>query len=154
MAPARTEVPAIRLHCAKHLELVGSPEGREHLENVYQSVRYLSTRAGLASCSKIARLTGAIEAMLFDEVMRTNGAMSPSCAQTLVKAVDCLDRLCGSGSPGAAESPCKPRVLLVDDDAICNMANEVALKRADYDTVSAPDGGAALMLLADDYFDL
>jgi DNA-binding response OmpR family regulator len=45
-------------------------------------------------------------------------------------------------------------VLLVDDDLVCNMANEMALKRVSYEAVSATDGGAALTLLSDNAFDL
>src|SRR5207244_5441816 len=49
---------------------------------------------------------------------------------------------------------CKNRVLLVDDDEVSNRANEVALKRANYDTVSATNGLAALILLNKNPFDL
>src|SRR6266567_5834863 len=55
------EVAAIRQYCLKYVELAGREEAKEHLEKVYQSVRFLSTRAGLAGCGKIAQLTGAIE---------------------------------------------------------------------------------------------
>ena len=104
MEEGTTEVAAIRQHCSQYVELVGSEEAKEHLDKVYQSVRLLSTRAGLAGCGKIAQLTGAIEAMLFDQVLRSNGGMSPSSIQTLVKAVDCLGRLFTSGNTGSAES--------------------------------------------------
>src|SRR6185369_4546299 len=109
---------------------------------------------GLAGCGKIAQLTGAIEAMLFEQVFRLKNGLSPSSIQTLVQAVDCLDRLFASGNGGSAASSCKAKVLLVDDDAVCNMANEVALKRANYEAASATDGSSALMLLNDDPFDL
>src|SRR6266567_2797953 len=55
------EVAAIRQYCLRYVELAGTEEGKEHLEKVYQSIRFLSTRAGLAGCGKIAQLTGAIE---------------------------------------------------------------------------------------------
>jgi len=66
------EVAAIRQHCLRYVEVVDSEAGKEHLVKVYQSIRFLSTRAGLAGCAKIAQLTGAIEAMLFDQVLRSN----------------------------------------------------------------------------------
>src|SRR5882724_11186073 len=43
-----TEVAAIRERCLRYVDVAGSEEAKEHLDNVYQSVRFLSTRAGLA----------------------------------------------------------------------------------------------------------
>jgi CheY-like chemotaxis protein len=149
-----TELASIRQHCSRYVELVGSEGANEQLDKVYQSVRLLSTRAGLAGCWKIAQLTGAIEAMLYDQVSRSKGGMSPSSIQTLVKAVHCLDGLFTSGDTGSRDSSWEANVLLVDDDQICNMANEVALKRANYETVRVSDGGAALNLLNEKAFDL
>jgi len=154
MEGGSAEVAAIRQQCLKYVEAVGSEEGKAHLNQVYQTIRYLSARAGLAGCGKIAQLTGAMEAMLFDQVHRSHRTLSPSSIQTLVKAVDCLDRLFTSGSSGSAEPSSYASVLLVDDDEVCNMANEAALKRANYDPVSATSGSAALDLLRDNTFDL
>src|SRR6266478_4831029 len=149
-----TEVVAIRERCLRYVEVSGSEEGKEHLDNVYQGVRFLSTRAGLAGCAKISQLTGAIEAMLYDQVFRPNNEMSASSIQTLAQAVQCLERLFMSGDTESAKSTCKPRVFLVDDDEVSNRANEIALKRASYDTVSATNGIAALILLNKNPFDL
>src|SRR6266404_1721583 len=149
-----SEVAAIRQCCLRYVEVAGTEEGTQLLDKVYQSVRFLSTRAGLAGCGKIAQLTGAIEAMLFDQVSRLNRGMSQSSIQTLVQAVNCLGRLFTGGNTETAESACKARVLLVDDDEICNMANELALQRANYDTVIDTCGSSALMLLKEERFDL
>jgi len=70
MEEGSTEIAAIRQHCSQYVELIDSEEAKEHLDKVYQRVRLLSTRAGLAGCWKIAQLTGAIEAMLFDQVLQ------------------------------------------------------------------------------------
>src|SRR5678816_1671827 len=64
------------------------------------------------------------------------------------------DSLFTSGNTGSGESSCTARVLLVDDDLVCNMANTMALKRASYEAVTATDGCAALSLLSDNSFDL
>jgi CheY-like chemotaxis protein len=114
----------------------------------------LSTRAGLAACGKIAQLSGAVEAMLYEQLARSNGAISQSSIQTLAQAVDCLGGLFNTGSTGSFDFTSKASVLLVDDDRICNMANEVALKRANYDAVAASSGTAALDLLNENEFDL
>src|SRR6266404_1102921 len=154
MEAGGNEVAAIRQYCLRYVEVAGTEEGKEHLDKVYQSVRFLSTRAGLSGCGKIAQLAGAIEAMLFEQVSRLNRGMSPSSIQTLVQAVNCLGRLFTSGNTESAESSSKARVLLVDDDEICNMANEVALQRANYDAVIDTCGSSALMLLKEESFDL
>jgi hypothetical protein len=58
--------------------------------------------------------------MLFDQVFPVECGMSPSSIQTLVQAVDCLDRLLATGTLGR-DSPAKPGSL-VDDDNVYNMA--------------------------------
>src|SRR5436190_11026495 len=154
MEGGRAEVAAIRQLCLRYVEVVGSEEGREHLDKVYQSIRFLGTRAGLAGCRKLAQLAGAIEAMLFDQILRSNSAMLPSTVQTLTQGVHCLEHLFTNGDTWSAESSTKARVLLVDDDQVSNRANEVALKRASYDTFSATSGIEALILLNKNPFDL
>jgi DNA-binding response OmpR family regulator len=153
-AAGSSAVAAIRQHCHELVEVGNSEEGKEHLSQVYQMVRLLSTRAGLAGCGKIAQLTGAMEAMLFDQMFRLKGAVSLSSVQTLRQAVDCLEHLYSNGDLGCDMATTKASVLLVDDDEICNMANEVAFKRANYESVGAKDAGGALNLLADYTFDL
>ena len=148
------EVAAIRRHYSQFVEFAGSGEAKEHLDKLYRSIRLLGTRGGLEGWGRIGQLTGAIEAMLFEEVSRSYGAMSSSRMRTLAKAVDCLGGLFTSGDTGSAEFSPQARVLLVDDDEIGDMAIEAALKRANYDAVSATDGLAALNLLNDHHFDL
>jgi len=154
MEEGSTEVASIRQHYLQFAELLGTEGAKEHLERVYQSVRLLSARAGLASFGRIGQLTAAMEAMLFERVSQSEASMSPSSMRTLAKAVDCLGRLFTSGDTGSAKSFSKARVLLVDSDAIGIMANEVALRRAKHDVVSATDGAAAFELLNDNQFDL
>ena len=148
------EIAAIRELCVSYSERAGSEEGKGFLSETYKRVRLFSTRSGLAGYGKIAQLTGALEAMLFDQLFRLKGAMSPSSIQTLLQAVDCLDRLFSSGNVGSAEPACQGSVLLVDDDAICNMANQVALNRANYDCAITTDSSSALNLIDDHTFDL
>ncbi len=148
------ELATIRQHCSRHAEVAGSVEGTKHLGTVYRIVRQLSTRAGLASCRKIAQLSSAIEALLFEQLSRSNGGMSPSSVQTLNQAVECLERLFTTRDAGSGGANGQASVLLVDDDQVCNMANEVALKRAHYDALCATNGSEALNLLNDQTFDL
>jgi DNA-binding response OmpR family regulator len=148
------EVAGLRQRCQAYSELADSKQAEECLLQLNQNVRSLCSRAGLAGCRKIAQLSGAMEAMLFDQLFRLKKPMSPSSIRTLFQAVDCLDRLFANGDTGSAALTNKDSVLLVDDDPICNMANEVALQWANYDAAIATDAGSALMLINDYTFDL
>jgi two-component system chemotaxis response regulator CheY len=88
LAEGGAQVDALRQLLLKYGEASSPTEGKEHLDTLYQSVRSLSTRSGLAGCSKVAQLTGAVEAMLFDHLSRSNGVMTPSSIQTLGKALE------------------------------------------------------------------
>ncbi|MCX6927060.1 MAG: response regulator, partial [Verrucomicrobia bacterium] len=103
MEQGRAEVAAIQQHYSRFVEHAGSDAAAEHLGQVYQSVRLLTTRAGLAGCGRIGQLTAAIEAVLFECVFRSNGAMSASSMRVLGEAVDCLGGLFTSGDTGSAE---------------------------------------------------
>ncbi|HSU56237.1 MAG TPA: response regulator, partial [Candidatus Dormibacteraeota bacterium] len=148
------EIATIRQHCLQFGQSTDSQDKQALLAGIYQSIRFLSTRAGLTGFGKIAQLTGAIEAMLFDQISRSNGALSASLIQTLVQAVNCLGVLFTNRSTESFDATCNARVLLVDDDEVCNMANEVALKRAHYEAINVTNGTAALDVLNDEEFDL
>lgn len=150
----RTVVSPIREHCLNYVKAMGSEGGREHLDELYRGVRSLGSRASLGGCTKVAQLAATLEAMLFEQVFKLNGEMSPSSVQTVVQAVDCLDHLFAQGKTCFTNHSYKPRVLLVDDDMMCNLANEAVLKRANYETVSASDGSSALVLMEQSTFDL
>ena len=74
--------------------------------------------------------------------------------QTMAQAVDCLEHLFKTGGAVSNKPSRKARVLLVDDNPVCNMACETALRRADFETSSVTDGAAALALLEINSFDL
>jgi CheY-like chemotaxis protein len=150
----RTVVTPIRDHCLNYVKAIGSEGERPHLDELYRCVRSLGTRASLGGCAKVAQLSGTLEAMLFEQVFKLNGELSPSSVQTVVQAVDCLGHLFANGETGSAIRRHEPRVLLVDDDLMCNLANEAVMKRAGYETVSASNGASALALMEQSAFDL
>jgi DNA-binding response OmpR family regulator len=154
MDEGSSEVTAIQHLVSKYIEVAALSEGEEHLVKLHQKVRSLEARAGLAGCRKIAQLAAAIEAMLFDHLSRPNDGFSPSCIQTFSTALDCLNRLFANRDTGSTDHYCGPRVLLVDDDRVCNMGNDLALKRAYYETVIVTNGPSAIRLLTDEDFDL
>ncbi|HMD54547.1 MAG TPA: response regulator, partial [Phycisphaerae bacterium] len=141
-----TDVSVIRENCLKYVKSVGTQESEEHLKSIYRQLRLLSARATMGDCSKISQLSNALEAMLFEHGFNLKRNMSPSVVQTMVQAVDCIEHLFKVGRLALIQSTRKTKVLLVDDDAICNMVNDIALKRANFDTVCVGDGVTALAL--------
>ncbi len=122
--------------------MAGLPAGEPPLSTLYKQVRFLATRAGLSGCVRIALLASAFEALLFEAVFKP-GKATPSVAQTFAQAVDCLERLCQT-NPGTTEVIPKAKILVVDDDAVCNLAMVGALKRAHFEPVSVDDPQKAL----------
>ncbi len=125
-APA--EIARIREHCQAYVRTGGSSSGLEHLNQLYQRVRFLCARSGMGDCTRIAHLASAIEAMLFEIIFKKH-TPAPSALQTITQAVDCLGRLFQDGTESAAAA-FKARVLVVDDDAVCNSVTVSAIKRA------------------------
>lgn len=149
-----TEISMIRGACLKFVKAAGTPEAGDHLHESYRRLRLLSARATMVEWYKIGQLSGALEAMIFEHGFTAGKPMSQSVVQTMFQAVDCLEFLLKNGYAKPNPGISKYRLLLVDDDPVCNQANEVAFKQIDFDTVQAGDGSAALKLLENSTFDL
>jgi DNA-binding response OmpR family regulator len=150
-APA--EIGKIREHCLAYVKAAGSAAGAEHLNNLYQRVRFLCARSGLGDCSKIAHLASAIEAMLF-EIIFKKSSPTPSGLQTIAQAVDCLGRLFQNDNFQSAGAQFKARVLVVDDDKVCNHVTVSAMKRAKIEAVSTHDPVIALDMAQAERYDM
>jgi DNA-binding response OmpR family regulator len=150
-APA--EIAKIREHCRAYVRAGGAPAGAEHVNHLYQGVRFLCARSGLGDYSKIAHLASAIEAMLF-EIIFKNAAPAASGLQTIAQAVDCLGHLFQDDQFQSAGAVFKARVLVVDDDAVCNHVTVSAMKRAKIDAVSTQDPVVALDMAQAERYDM
>jgi DNA-binding response OmpR family regulator len=146
------EVAKIRESCLAYVKVVGSSASEQPLNNLLKQVRFLATRAGLSGCVRIGLLASAFEALLFDVVFKP-GKATPSVAQTFAQAVDCLERLCQT-NPGTAEVIPKAKILVVDDDPVCNLAMVGALKRAHFEPVSVDDPQKAIDLAQKGKYDV
>jgi DNA-binding response OmpR family regulator len=149
-APA--EIAKIREHCQAYIRAGGSPAGLEHLNQLYQRVRFLCARSGLGDCTRIAHLASALEAMLFEIIFKKH-TPAPSALQTIAQAVDCLGRLFQDGLKSAAAA-FKAKVLVVDDDPVCNSVTVSAMKRARLEAVSTQDPVAALDMAQAEHYDM
>ena len=150
-APA--EIAKIRDHSLAYIKAASTPTGLQQLNNLYQRVHFLTARAGLAGCAKSALLASAFEALLFEIVFKPANVTS-SVLQTIAQAVDCLGRLFQNGDTGTAGLNLKARVLIVDDDAVCNYAMVAALKRAQFEPVSVEDPTVAVQMVQATRYDL
>jgi CheY-like chemotaxis protein len=146
------EVAKIRESCLAYVKVVGSSAGDQPLNTLLKQVRFLATRAGLSGCVRIGLLASAFEALLFDVVFKP-GKATASVAQTFAQAVDCLERLCQT-NPGTAEVIPKAKILVVDDDPVCNLAMVGALKRAHFEPVSVDDPLKAIDLAQKGKYDV
>ena len=147
------EIAKIRELCLTCVKTAGTPENSGQLDELYQRVRFLCGRAGLSGCTGVAHLAGAIEAMLFEIIFKSS-TPSPSALQTVAQAVDRLDRLLEGDDGGSFRAALKARVLVVDDDPICNLATVAALRRARLEVISTQDPKAALKMAEADRYDI
>ncbi len=150
-APA--EIARIRDNCLAYVKAGGAAPGVEHLNSLYQRVQFLCVRSGLGECTKIAHLASALEAMLFEIIFKKNHP-TPSCLQTIAQAVDCLGRLFQHGDIQTIGSAFKARVLIVDDDPICNFVTVKAMQRARLEAASTQDPAAALEMAQAGQYDM
>ena len=153
MSEALAEVPKIRELCLAYIKAPASPTSLQHLPNLYQRVRSMSTNAANVGCARIALLTLAFDALL-SEIMVKPSWVTPSILQTIAQAADCLGQLLTS-SESALTQPMPPvKVLAVDDDMVCNHVMMTTLKRAKFAANCVENPHAALELLQTNQYDL
>jgi len=91
---------------------------------------------------------------LLQQLSKNPGEVTPSALGTVAGAVDLLGSLCVRGlNPTLATEP-PVRLLAVDDDPVSRLAVSFALKRAFNPPDLAPDGKAALDLIAQQAYDV
>ena len=149
----RPRLPKIRDHCLAYIKAATTPAGLQQLNNLYQRVHFLTARAGLAGCAKSALLASAFEALLFEVVFKPAN-VTASVLQTIAQAVDCLGRLFQNGDTGTAGLSLKAKILIVDDDAVCNYTMVAALKRAHFEPVSVEDPTVAVQMVQATQYDI
>ena len=150
---APVEVAKIRDHCLAYIKSAAAPTGLQQLNNLYQRVHFFTARAGLAGCAKSALLASALEALLFEVVFKPASGTA-SVLQTIAQAVDSLGRLFQNGDTGTAGLNLKAKILIVDDDAVCNYTMVAALKRAHFEPVSVEDPTVAVQMAQATQYDI
>ncbi len=146
-------MPKIREHSMGYIKAPESAASQTHLSGLHQRVHLLNTSAAQADCARVALLTNAFEALL-SGIIDKPSTVTPSVLQSIAQAVDCLDGLLKNNDGYSVGPPFQAKVLVVDDDTVCNHVNVTSLKRANFDTIGVKDPAAALSLLETTQFDL
>ena len=146
-------IPKIREHSMGYIKAPDSEVSQAHLSGLHQRVHLLNTSASQADCARVTLLTSAFDALL-SGIMDKPATVTPSVLQTIAQAVDCLDGLLKNTDGYSVGPPFQAKVLVVDDDTVCNHVNVTSLKRANFDAVGVKDPTAALSLLETTSFDI
>jgi DNA-binding response OmpR family regulator len=130
-----------------------SPDGRNHLRDLYRLVHCLTSVAGMASLESTANFSACLEALLH-ELLTKPGSFQPSTLRTLASAVDVLG--CMFQQAGRYECPLMTEafVLVVDDDVISQRTVTLSLQKARLGVVCASDCQEALSKLKEISFEL
>jgi CheY-like chemotaxis protein len=150
---AAAMIPKIREHSMGYIKAPGSEASQTHLSGLHQRVHLLNSSAAQAGCPRVALLTGAFDALL-SGIMDKPSTVTPSVLQTIAQAVDSLDSLLRNNDGYSVGPAFQAKVLVVDDDTVCNHVNVTSLKRASFDAVGVKDPAAALDLLKTTSFEL
>lgn len=141
---------------ALHQEFVRAQIDTERsvrLQNLYRRVHFLTATAGMAGCYRIALLSSAFEALLF-EVTNQPALMTPSIRMTLATANDFLGQLLSRVTEIEVPNALTPRALIVDDDPLSNRLISAALRYDHLDVRTEEDPFAALEVANKAHYDL
>ncbi|HTQ52275.1 MAG TPA: response regulator [Candidatus Acidoferrales bacterium] len=153
LAEAPTIMPKLREHSMGYIKSPDSEAGGGHLAGLHQRVHLLNTGATQAGCPRVALLMNTFDALL-SGIKDKPSAVTPSVLQTIAQAVDCLDGLLKAKDGYSAGPAIHAKVLVVDDDTVCNHVNVTSLKRANFDADGVKDPSEALRLLESSEYEL
>jgi CheY-like chemotaxis protein len=153
LAEAPTIMPKLRDHSMGYIKAPDSESGQTHLNGLLQRVSLLQTSATQAGCARVGMLMSAFDSLL-SAIKEKPSSVTPSMLQTIAQTVDCLDGLLKAKDGYSAGPAIHARVLVVDDDAVCNQVNVTSLKRANFETKGVKDPAEALTLLETTAYDL
>ena len=123
------------------------------LLELYTRVHSLTANAAIAGFPKVARLAGALEAMLREFQTKPEG-LNASTKRTLTQAVDFLAMLFTGAATHESGIPLNEQILVVDDEIISRRVIGHSLEKAGLKSVAVSHPDEALRLLEDQPFDL
>lgn len=132
----------------------GDPESTAtQLTELYTRVHSLTGNAAIAGFSKVARLAGALEAMLREFQTKPEG-LNASTKRTLTQAMDFLALLFTSAATHESGQPLDEKILVLDDEIISRRVIGHSLEKAGLKSTAVSHPDEALKLLEEKPFDL
>ncbi len=123
------------------------------LLELYTRVHSLTANAAIAGFTKLARLGGALEAMLREFEARPEG-LNASTKRTLTQAMDFLAMLFTGAATNESGRPINEQILIVDDEIISRRVIGHSLEKAGLKSTAVSHPDEALKLLETNRFDL
>ncbi len=123
------------------------------LLELYTRVHSLTANAAIAGFTKVARLSGALEAMLREFHAKPEG-LNASTRRTLTQAMDFLAMLFTGAATHEAGPPIEEKILVVDDEIISRRVIGHSLEKAGLKSTAVAHPDEALKLLEGQPFDL
>jgi DNA-binding response OmpR family regulator len=123
------------------------------LLELYTRVHSLTANAAIAGFTKVARLSGALEAMLREFQARPDG-INASTKRTLTQAIDFLAILFTGAATHESGRPLNEQILVVDDEIISRRVIGHSLEKAGLKSTAVSHPDEALALLEERAFDL
>ena len=120
---------------------------------LYTRVHSLTANAAIAGFTKVARLSGALEAMLREFQTRPDG-INASTKRTLTQAIDFLAILFTGAATHESGRPLNEQILVVDDEIISRRVIGHSLEKAGLKSTAVSHPDEALALLEERAFDL
>ena len=123
------------------------------LLELYTRVHSLTANSAIAGFTKVARLAGALEAMLREFQAKPEG-LNPSTKRTLTQAMDFLAILFTSAATHESGKPLDEQILVVDDEIISRRVIGHSLEKAGLKSTAVSHPDEALKLLQEQPYDL
>lgn len=123
------------------------------LANVSSQLRVLRSICDAPGLESVSKVTAAFERLL-RKIADQPSCLTPSTLRTSAATIVLLETLCKPGLQGDLVSNPPPRLLSIDDDAVCRKAISSAIEQAFNSPDHAEDGEAALPIVERQSYDI
>ena len=152
------QAPTICADLRKLFQLVAqrcpdAAEQKMRVQNFYRRVHFLAAAAGLTEYAPLTQTAVVFEALLY-VLLNDPARISPSVLRTLASLVDFVELLFRHAGAAGPTAPLSVKVLVVDDDPLCNRLVVSALREAQLDPQSTEDPVVAWQWANSEQFDL
>lgn len=107
---------------------------------LFREIHVLSTRAAAAEMAAVGKMTGAVEALVYD-LYTMPEQVNPSVLRTVSQSIDFLKKMFEEDNVRRAQDPSMSDVFVVDDEASARQMISSAMKMVDLKITCAADPG-------------